>query len=162
MPLSALRSVDRSTSDEPKRFILVDRYMHLTGVAAKDSTAEFLPYVLAALAPYANREVPDVIEMGAGCQLHIVRLAEPVDSTVMIVFVSTSDKSSGLRRAVTAFGLTPRESTVLSLLADTLPNEQIAKTMGIALSTVSDHMHNLSHKMGCTRRSQMVRKLFGY
>jgi DNA-binding CsgD family transcriptional regulator len=162
MPLSALRSIDRKRADGAEHFILVDRFMQLAGDNAGAQTAEFLPYVLAALAPYANRDVPGLIEIGGGCSLRIVSLFDDSTPAAMIVFVKTSALSAALRRATQLYGLTRREVEVLSLLTEAYSNEEIATELSVAVSTVSEHLQNLSRKMGCLRRSQIVRKLFVY
>jgi DNA-binding CsgD family transcriptional regulator len=162
MPVSALRSIDPTASVDGSRFILVDRAMHLMGPPAVGELAEYLPLTLAALAPYADREVPDVIDMGQECRLRIVKLEGDVFSGAMIVFVQTPRLSSALRRAVEMYGLTAREADVLRLTAKSLSNAEIADSMSIVPSTVSDYMRSLFRKMDCTRRTQMLRMLFVY
>jgi DNA-binding NarL/FixJ family response regulator len=106
--------------------------------------------------------VPGLIEIGGGCSLRIVSLFDDSTPAAMIVFVKTSALSAALRRATQLYGLTRREVEVLSLLTEAYSNEEIATELSVAVSTVSEHLQNLSRKMGCLRRSQIVRKLFVY
>jgi hypothetical protein len=126
MPLSALALIDTTEAEQAPRFFLVDRDMHLVGDAATDRIAEYVPLALAALAPYAGRELPDIVELGTECRLLLVKLG------------------SGLRLAVAS------------------SNAEIAAELSIAASTVSDHMQNVFRKLGCSRRAQMLTKLFVY
>jgi DNA-binding CsgD family transcriptional regulator len=159
MPVTALRWIDQATKGAP-HFFLVDRDMRLVGASAANQILEYLPLALAALAPYAGRKVPDVVDLGQECRLRIVQLGADAFSSTMIVFVQTPQLSSALRYAAEAYGLTEREVAVLRLTAETLSNAEIADKLFIAPSTVSDHMQSLFRKMGCSRRTQIVRKLF--
>lgn len=71
--------------------------------------------------------------------------------------------STGLRadgrpgqRNLSHLGLTPREVDVLDLLALGQSNRQIAKRLGISVSTAMVHVRNLMRKMGATNRTQTV------
>ena len=50
--------------------------------------------------------------------------------------------------------LTPRESSILALLADGLTNRQIGAELGLAEKTVKNNVSNLLVKMGMQRRTQ--------
>jgi two-component system nitrate/nitrite response regulator NarL len=54
---------------------------------------------------------------------------------------------------------TPREREVLTLLAQCLSNKQIAETLGIAESTVKNHVHNLLEKLHVSSRNAAARVL---
>jgi DNA-binding NarL/FixJ family response regulator len=51
-------------------------------------------------------------------------------------------------------GLSPREREVLSLLAEGLPNKQIARRLGITDRTVKAHLTNVFQQLGVTDRTQ--------
>ncbi|WP_321797324.1 LuxR C-terminal-related transcriptional regulator [Caballeronia sp. J97] len=55
--------------------------------------------------------------------------------------------------------LSERESKVLSLLAQALPNKKIARTMGISPETVKWHLKNIYGKLGVSRRDEAVARL---
>ncbi|MGW7416838.1 response regulator [Streptomyces sp. NPDC054863] len=54
-------------------------------------------------------------------------------------------------------GLTPREAEVLVLIAEGLPNGEIARALHIGPATVKTHINNLFAKTGVRDRAQAVR-----
>lgn len=52
--------------------------------------------------------------------------------------------------------LSAREAQVVRLVAVGLPNKQIARRLGIKLSTAKNHVHNVLHKMNAKRRRDLV------
>ena len=50
-------------------------------------------------------------------------------------------------------GLTTRESDVLALLAQGMPNKSIARELGISPKTVSNHVEHVYSKLGVTNRT---------
>ncbi len=48
--------------------------------------------------------------------------------------------------------LTPREAEIVQLLADGLPNKQIARRLGITDATVKNHVHNILEKLDVSSR----------
>jgi DNA-binding NarL/FixJ family response regulator len=53
--------------------------------------------------------------------------------------------------------LTPREKEVLQLLAQGLPNKQIAQRTGISENTVKYHISSIYSKLGASNRTEAVR-----
>lgn len=53
--------------------------------------------------------------------------------------------------------LTPRESQVLGLVADGLPNKAIAATLGVSDETVKFHLGSIFGKLGASNRTDAVR-----
>jgi DNA-binding NarL/FixJ family response regulator len=54
--------------------------------------------------------------------------------------------------------LTPREVEVLELLAEGLPNREIARRLGISDQTVKFHVASISGKLGAANRTDAVRR----
>jgi len=54
--------------------------------------------------------------------------------------------------------LTARESQVLELLAEGLPNKTIASRLGISDQTAKFHVASISAKLGATNRTDAVRR----
>jgi two-component system nitrate/nitrite response regulator NarL len=52
--------------------------------------------------------------------------------------------------------LTRREQQVLELITNGLSNKQIARTLGIELSTVKNHVHRVLEKLNVQRRAQLT------
>ena len=55
-------------------------------------------------------------------------------------------------------GLTPREHEVLTLLADGLPNREIATRLGVSEHTVKFHLGAIFGKLGASTRTEAVQK----
>jgi DNA-binding NarL/FixJ family response regulator len=53
--------------------------------------------------------------------------------------------------------LTPREKEVLQLLAQGLPNKQIAQRIGISENTIKYHISSIYSKLGASNRTEAVR-----
>jgi two-component system response regulator NreC len=69
-------------------------------------------------------------------------------------FLSRSGEE-GAKEAIN--GLTPRESEVLSLLAEGKTNDEIAGILTISVHTVARHRENLMGKLGLHSRSELVK-----
>jgi DNA-binding CsgD family transcriptional regulator len=54
--------------------------------------------------------------------------------------------------------LTPREHEVLTLLADGLPNRDIAARLGVSEHTVKFHLGAIFGKLGASTRTEAVQK----
>jgi DNA-binding NarL/FixJ family response regulator len=54
--------------------------------------------------------------------------------------------------------LTPRETDVLELVAEGLPNKAIASRLGISDQTVKFHVASICAKLGASNRTDAVRK----
>ena len=66
--------------------------------------------------------------------------------------VAAADRATGDRE----FGLTPRELTVLGLLASGLTQDRIARQLTISPKTVSSHIQRILAKLGAHSRAQAV------
>jgi DNA-binding NarL/FixJ family response regulator len=65
------------------------------------------------------------------------------------------------RRRVELFEpLTPRERAVLALVADGLPNREIARALEISEHTVKFHLSSIFGKLGAASRTEAVRRGF--
>ena len=59
-------------------------------------------------------------------------------------------------RALNPDGLTERESEVITLIAEGLSNQQIARTLVLGVSTVKTHINHILAKTGCRDRAAVV------
>ena len=77
-----------------------------------------------------------------------------------------TDGPMSTNRSVPAFeddeplaeALTPRETQVLELLAEGLPNKAIAQQLGISDQTVKFHVSSIAGKLGAVNRTDAVRR----
>jgi DNA-binding NarL/FixJ family response regulator len=60
------------------------------------------------------------------------------------------------RHAVTNAGITPKEHTLLQLLAEGLSNQEIATRLWLSRETVKTHLSNVYRKLGVTSRTEAV------
>jgi DNA-binding NarL/FixJ family response regulator len=80
----------------------------------------------------------------------------PVD----LLFVDDDNPTPDRQDASAPDGLlTPRQTTVLSLLQQGKANKIIAYELGMSESTVKVHIRNIMRKMGATNRTQAIYKL---
>ena len=64
----------------------------------------------------------------------------------------------GVRMPEAQSPLTPRELDVLRLIADGLPNRDIAEALGVSVSTVKLHVQDILHKLQAADRTQAAVK----
>ena len=58
-----------------------------------------------------------------------------------------------------AGALTGREAEILALLGEGLMNKQIARRLGLSLSTVKNHVHRILQKQAVPNRDELIRRL---
>lgn len=68
-----------------------------------------------------------------------------------------SGKFNGMRMAVASPWLTNRQTQILHLMAEGRTNKEIAGELGIALSTVKNHIHQILSRFGVESREEAVR-----
>ena len=64
----------------------------------------------------------------------------------------------GVRMPEAQSPLTPRELDVLRLIADGLPNRDIAEALGVSVSTVKLHVQDILHKLQAADQTQAAVK----
>ena len=77
------------------------------------------------------------------------------------VFVELSVPMDDLQDAPDRYGLTKRETEVLSLIIRGYRGNEIAHMLCITLATVNDHFKSLRRKTGARSRSEMLIKVLG-
>ncbi|MNR33709.1 Spore germination protein GerE [compost metagenome] len=55
--------------------------------------------------------------------------------------------------------LSPRETEIVQLLQQSMPNKKIARALGVSLDTVKWHLKNVYGKLGATGRDDVVQRL---
>ncbi|MGH9202722.1 MAG: response regulator transcription factor [Vicinamibacterales bacterium] len=83
--------------------------------------------------------------------------ASGVVADAIVSAANTSRRSSANGDSPLAETLTPRETQVLALLAEGLPNKVIAERLGISDQTVKFHLASIMGKLGASNRLEAVR-----
>lgn len=75
---------------------------------------------------------------------------------LVVIAPEIADRMRGAPAAEPVEPLTPREREVLELLAQGLPNKQIADRLGISDHTVKFHVNAITNKLGAQSRTEAV------
>ena len=102
--------------------------------------------------------LPDEEWRGAGNQLSGRVVGRISLDTVRYVVLEPADTSPPLTAAVDL--LTRRELQVAMLIAEGRCDKEIARTLGISGYTVREHVRRIFAKLGTSRRSALVSRLF--
>lgn len=65
------------------------------------------------------------------------------------------------RQSPPALPLTRRQAEVAHLIAGGLSNKEVARTLGIAVATVKDHVHAILSALDVAGRAAVARRVFG-
>lgn len=111
---------------------------------------------LAVRPPHDRRTV---MRLGSSL-LHLVWLGG-ADGPYYAIFVERQIETEELEKAAKRYGLTKRETEVLSLIISGKGGNEIAETLCISLATVNDHFKSLRRKTDTHSRSAMLIKILG-
>jgi DNA-binding NarL/FixJ family response regulator len=98
----------------------------------------------------------DTTQEELSAAVHALALGLWVGDTTFTGGVSRPPQSGGAGGDDGAL-LTPREKEVLQLLAQGLPNKQIAQRIGISENTIKYHISSIYSKLGASNRTEAVR-----
>jgi DNA-binding NarL/FixJ family response regulator len=90
----------------------------------------------------------------ADSNLELVDRVELAEAVVSLPARRSADDEDGLL----VEALTAREHDVLALVADGLPNRDIAKALGISDHTVKFHLASIFGKLGASTRTEAVHR----
>ncbi|MGE8150111.1 LuxR C-terminal-related transcriptional regulator [Pseudomonas vancouverensis] len=96
--------------------------------------------------------VSEVRSALARIDVQSVEHAEPETGALNASVLTTNQRS----QADAGQELTPREKSVLKLVAQGLSNQEISQQLFISLNTVKAHTVHINHKLGVKRRTQAV------
>jgi DNA-binding NarL/FixJ family response regulator len=101
----------------------------------------------------ARRELPDSITIvGETATLDAGRVAAAAANAYILVIPPAAHDEPLVEP------LTPRETQVLELVADGLPNKAIAAALGVSDETVKFHLASVFGKLGASNRTDAVRR----
>jgi DNA-binding CsgD family transcriptional regulator len=152
------RIVERRT---PPEFLILNAAKDVVLVSPGLETDTVLPGVrralLRAAAEPTHGQMFEAID-----ETTVVRIVPMADEYVQhfVVFVERVGGRGSLREAAKRFHLTRRETEVLGLVVRSFTNAQIAETLVIAHATAGDHVKSLLRKIGCSRRSELIARVY--
>lgn len=124
--------------------------------AVSDSEDAILPYIEAGIDGYVARDgsladvVATVESVGRGETIVSPRLAASLFQRL-----ADQRRRRELGKAGSALpDLTVRERQILSLVEQGMANKEIARSLGIELATVKNHVHHVLEKLNVSRRGQ--------
>lgn len=91
--------------------------------------------------------------------LKLVRTVHPLIEDYLGAVLAVAPGGS-VSAEVQRYALTDREQVTLSLVQEGLSNKEIARRLGITVSTVKTHIRSILTKTGTTRRATLLSKLF--
>jgi DNA-binding NarL/FixJ family response regulator len=97
------------------------------------------------------RTIQDVHQARSSCSPRVASLA-----FARVSELSQQNKRAGNQTNV----LTPRETSILELIATGLGNKEIAQQLNISLFTVKNHVHNILEKLHVKYRREAI--IYGY
>ena len=161
---SAVRSGDavpKSLSAAGRRtgpqFLLLDEALNVLAASSGEEMPDLIRRAIAT-APYWL-PIASVVPLDDDVLIRVIPLAGP-DIRKTIVFFENVRGRGGLPSLAKRFDLTNREIDVLRLLTSSRSNAEIARELSIAQSTVGDHVKSIFRKTNCTRRTQILTKVF--
>lgn len=120
------------------------------------------PHTRVAVIAAAGRESEVRRALEAGVQGYLLARCSPDELVLCVRMLSTGSRYLSeaamkcIADSLTHEPLTPREATVLGLLAEGLGNKAIANRLCIGLGTVKSHVVAILDKLGVSNRTQAV------
>ena len=152
-------------------FVVLGREIATTReIIRRIRSVEPAPHVIAGAIEADDSEIVDCIEAGAiGYVAHDASYAQFVQTIwdvsrgrpqcgthVMAGVIRRIQELSESPFSNGSPNLTPRETEVAKLVAHGWANKQIARELGIKLSTVKNHMHNILGKLDLRNRAELM------
>ena len=122
-------------------------------LAVPDAVDDILACAEAGAAAYVTREasVSDLIGTIQAAVAGEVRCSTRVTGALFRRLSCLAEKSNGTSRHES---LSRRETEILGLIVKEFSNKEIARSLGIEVSTVKNHVHHILEKLNVRRRSE--------
>lgn len=173
--LAGIGAVATTTSPQEAKEALVAREPHLfiLGLEPESMDTAVISELLevAASVPglttlvVGNDDDPELVErcLRSGAYAYVLKTVHPIDLSILIrqavdrsVYLFVRPSSTNGKRS-SAPRLTTRELQVLRLVAEGLPNAQVAKQLWISEPTVKYHLSRTYEKLGVSNRTGAAR-----
>jgi DNA-binding CsgD family transcriptional regulator len=97
---------------------------------------------------------------GAWLRVHASRLTGPPGEQRITIVIETADRSSTIPLRLSAYGLSPREAEVATLVLRGTSTSTISASLHISEHTVQDHLKSVFDKVGVRSRRELVGAMF--
>ena len=143
---SALRIV-RAVSE-------LDPNLKIVALAVADSDPEIMTWAEAGIAGFVTRDnsLNDLVAAVIASERGELSCS-PRHAAALLHHVATMATRTTAPQRASPPQLTRRQSHVLELVGSGLSNKEIARTLGIEVATVKNHVHQVLEKLEVTRRS---------
>jgi DNA-binding NarL/FixJ family response regulator len=125
-------------------------------LSISDSPDDILTWAEAGIAAYTTRDetFADLVETVRGVMNGEVRCSPNVSAALLRRVATLAAENAAAHEM-----LTERESEVGALLADGLPNKEIARRLEISVPTVKHHVHSILSKLNVQGRGEAAARL---
>ena len=162
-------ALDLARCREAPTFFIVDRDLRVAFHPANHvhTMGEGLPAAVVPIVRELMSELavsPDQSALGIVSPTQVVRLLklEAKDGADhYAVLLERFAARNSAAKAAERFGLSKREAEVLEGLMRGESTNEIARRLGIAATTVQEHVRKIGHKTNVTKRSEIVATVFG-
>ena len=130
----------------------------IVALGVKEDCPDVVAYAEAGVSGYVSREA-GLEELGEALRATMRGEASCSGKVAAGLIRYISDQARLRHGGTVPLQLTRREREVLRLLETDMSNKQIARALDLQLSTVKNHVHNVLHKLGVSRRAEIPRAM---
>ena len=154
-------SLSRSVSDPVELVAAVSRAargLPLVALGLSESDDEVLAFIEAGASAFVTKDgsIDDLLATIAAASLGELHCPPRV---VRLMQERLTDLAAGHARSSGLDKLSQREHHILGLLRDRLSNKQIARMLGLEVSTIKNHVHNIIVKLCVKNRGEAAAML---
>jgi len=149
LSISARAGNSRMTNPSPRLFYPGMRQA-LQELSGSDTPAESVANVLAALGIPVGRDADRV---------QVSQLAAAAGTSRFVLTLRSPDRVDALHDWARHYGMTAREVDVVACVSQGLRNAEIAKSLGLSIRTIENHLRSIFGKAGVGCRTQLVHDL---
>lgn len=159
---TANRAVHLAARRMPPGLLIFDRDLAVAMQSPDIDVTKILPRIMQALHRTATEReggAPTFEAIDSETVLRIVRLTGD-RRRFTAVFIERVGNRGSAATAARRYALTKRETEVLALVVQSFTSGQVANRLCIAEATVGDHIKSLMRKMKCTKRSELIARVY--
>jgi DNA-binding NarL/FixJ family response regulator len=132
--------------------------IHVVALGMPDSEADLVRYAEAGVAGYVSRDAT-LADLDATLVSAVRGELRCTPRAARVLLRRVASLAAGLDGAGAGASLTARELEIAGMIDAGLCNKDIARRLGIEVSTVKNHVHNILEKLNVRRRGEAARRL---